>query len=588
MSLPPRPPYLLLDDARPGGAVARLYREPVEVVSAATPEEVPAALERVRAGVRTGLWAAGWLAYGAGHAFEPASPPDPAKGPLLWFGLFGGYEAVADVPAMLPEADGAWIGPVEPGITFEDYAERFGRVAALIRAGDLYQANLSFRAQAPFLGDPAALYAGIRARGGAGWGAVADLGDRALVSASPELFFALSAEGRLTCRPMKGTAPRGDTREADEAAARTLAGDPKQRAENLMIVDLIRNDLARVAVPGSVAVPELFAVERYPTVFQMVSGVEARLAPGRDAIDVLAALFPCGSVTGAPKVRATQAIAEVEADARDVYTGAIGYLDPATGSDSGAAQFSVAIRTLEIAGDRATLGLGSAVVADSDCGAEWDECLAKARFLGDGVARFDLIETMAFDPDEGVLRLERHLERLKASADALGFAFDRHGARNDLQAATFRLRGAARLRLLLSPAGSVAVEVGPAPARPEGPVAVRAVPLPVDARDLRLRHKTSRRGFYDEARRRAGTWEVAFVDDHGFLTEGSFTSLFVERDGGLVTPPLARGLLPGILRAELLEAGRAVEGDLRPGDLEGGFFVGNALRGLVPARLMPQ
>jgi len=579
---------VLLDDARPGGAVARLYRDPVELVEARTPVDVLPALERVRRGVDGGLWAAGYLAYGAGPAFEAATPPDAGDGPLLWFGLFRGFEPVADVPAMLPDPAGAWIGEPVPGIGPDDYAERFERVAALIAAGDLYQANLSFRARADFLGDPLALYAGIRARGGAGWGAVVDLGNRALVSASPELFFALSAERRLSCRPMKGTAPRGHTPAEDAALARALAADPKQRAENLMIVDLVRNDLSRVAVPGSVAVPELFTVERYPTVLQMVSAVEAQLAPGRDAVDVLAALFPCGSVTGAPKVRATEAIAEIEADARGAYTGAIGYLDPPTSGRGVAAQFSVAIRTLEIAGGRAVLGLGSGLVADSDARAEWDECLAKGRFAGNGRPSFDLIETMAFDPEEGVLRLERHLARMRVSADRLGFAFDRHAARNDLQAATFRLRAAARVRLLLSPAGSIAVEVGPAPAQPEGPVTVAVVPLPVDGRDLRLRHKTSRRGFYDAARHAAGTWEVVFVDGQGFLTEGSFTSLFVERDGGLVTPPLSRGLLPGVLRAELLETGRAMEGDLTPEHLQGRFFVGNALRGLVPARFVTQ
>jgi len=593
MPLPP-PPMVLLDDARPGGGPARLYRDPVEVVRADTVDQVAGAVATLRAGLARGLWGAGWLAYGAGRAFDPALPFDPpsggADGPLLWFGLFRGWEPVADVAAALPEAAGARLGAMEPGLSFEDYAERFARVAELIRAGDAYQVNLSLRARGPFAGDPLALYADLRARGGGGWGGVVDAGDRTVLSFTPELFFRRDADGTLLCRPMKGTAPRGANPAADAAQAAALAADPKQRAENLMIVDLIRNDLARVAEPGSVAVPELFAVERYPTVHQMVSDVTARSLPGRDALDVLAALFPCGSVTGAPKVRAAEIIGEVEADGRGAYTGAIGCLDP-----DGSARFGVSIRTLEIAGQTATLGLGSGVVADSRARDEWDECLAKGAFLGgaapggdgrvDAAARFDLIETMAFDPEEGLLRLGRHLARLGASAAALGFAFDRHGAANELQAATIRLRQPARVRLLLSPLGRVAVEVQPPPPEPDVPVTVAVVPLPVRSADLRLRHKTSRRGFYDVARKRAGTWEVVFEDADGFLTEGSFTALFVPRDGRLLTPPLGRGLLAGVLRSELLEEGRAVEADVRACDLPKDFFVGNALRGLVPARL---
>jgi len=577
---PPAAPYVFLDDARPGAGPARLYRDPVEVLAARTPADVQVLLDRLRAALADGLWAAGWLGYGVGHALEPAIPPDDgAAGPLAWFGLFRGWEPVADRAELLPDPAGAWAGPFVPDIGPDEYRERFDRVQALIRAGDIYQANLSIRARAPFAGDPLALYARLRGGGGGGWGAVVDTGERALVSVSPELFFALDAEARVRCRPMKGTARRGATPAADAALARGLAADPKQRAENLMIVDLIRNDLSRVGASGSVTVPDLFRVEPYPTVHQMVSDVAARLAPGRDAFDLLAALFPCGSVTGAPKLRATQVIAEVEDGPRGAYTGAIGYLDP-----DGAAQFSVAIRTLEIADGRAALGLGSGLVADSDWRDEWDECLAKGAFARGGPAP-DLVETMAFDPEEGVLRLERHLARMKASADALGLGFDRHAARNDLQAATFRLRAPARVRLLLSPGGGMAVETGPMPPAPDGPVTVAVVPLPVPPRDLRLRHKTGDRGFYDRARAAAGTWEVVFVDPQGFLTEGSFTSLFVPRGPRLVTPPLSRGLLPGVLRNELIEQGRAEEGELRVEDLRQQFFVGNALRGLVRARL---
>jgi para-aminobenzoate synthetase/4-amino-4-deoxychorismate lyase len=232
----------------------------------------------------------------------------------------------------------------------------------------------------------------------------------------------------------------------------------------------------------------------------------------------------------------------------------------------------------------AAIGLGSGIVADSGAADEWRECLAKGAFLKNAGGRFDLIETMRFDPREGLMEIERHLARMKSSADALGFAFDRHGARNELQAATFRLRSGARVRLMLSRSGAISIETSALPEPPQEAI-VAIVKLPVDPADFRLRHKTSDRGFYDVARAAAGTFEVAFADNEGFLTEGSFTSLFVEREGSLLTPPLARGLLPGVLRAKLLESGEAAEAELRAEDLAGRFYVGNALRGLIPARL---
>jgi para-aminobenzoate synthetase/4-amino-4-deoxychorismate lyase len=396
-------------------------------------------------------------------------------------------------------------------------------------------------------------------------------GKQWLLSLSPELFFALH-DAKVTTRPMKGTAP-------PDADPKLLTHDPKQRAENLMIVDLLRNDLSRVAETGSVAVPELFRVERYPTVQQMTSTVTARLAKGRDAVDVISALFPCGSITGAPKIRAMEAIAEIERVTRDVYTGGIGRLDPA-----GDAAFNVAIRTLvlDVGNAEARLGLGSGIVADSVASSEWTECLAKGAFVP-STRRFDLIETMRFDRRDGLIRLDAHLARMKTSAHYFGFAFDRHAARNELQAATFRLREAARVRLLLGRAGHVAVEVRPLPPEPEGPVAVRIAPLPVEATDFRLRHKTTDRAFYDAAR--GNVFEVVFNDPEGQLTEGSFTNVFVERDGILLTPPLETGLLGGILRNELIAEGRAREADLRVDDLKQGFFIGNSLRGLLPAEL---
>lgn len=578
-------PFVLLDDARPGGASARLYQAPARVIEVHDIAAIGSALTDIRAAIAAGQHAAGYLAYEAAAAFEPVlGIPGSTIGPLLWFGLFDGFTEIesADMPALLPDPAGAWIGTPDLLIDRASYDAKLADILALITAGDLYQTNLTFPAVVPIEGNPLAIYAQLRARSGAGYGAVVSTGHETLLSLSPELFFALE-DGKLRCQPMKGTARRGDTQAQDDAITTALAADPKQRAENLMIVDLMRNDLSRVAVAGSVSVPQLFAVETYPTIHQMVSTVTADLAPGWDAIDVMAALFPCGSITGAPKIRAMEAIATIEQRARGPYTGAIGRFDP-----SGDAMFNVAIRTLLIRGgdDHALFGAGGGIVADSQADEEWDEARAKGGFLNDGPPGFDLIETMAFHPHTGIALLDRHLTRMKASANRFGFAFDRHAARNELQAATFRLKDPSRVRLLLAPSGAIAIESAPMRDAPADPVTVAVTPLPVDPADFRLRHKTSDRAFYDEARRAAGSFEVIFVDANGLLTEGSFTSIFAKRGDTLVTPTLScTGLLPGVLRAELLKRGEAVEGELRVDDLANGFFIGNALRGLIPARL---
>ena len=563
-------PFVLLDDARPGGR-ALLYSNPAETIETRDPGEVKACLARLR-----GRHAAGFLAYEAGHALEPklaplATRPRPQAPPLLWFGLFS-LPTPVDADTWLPDPDGAWIGRAAPRTSQSAYRRALAAVLEHIFAGDIYQANLTFQAEARTAGSPLALYAGLRRRARAGHGALIFTGTHWILSLSPELFFTVE-NGRVTTRPMKGTAPAG----ADPAA---LRDDPKQRAENLMIVDLLRNDLSRVAKPGSVRVPELFAVERYPTVLQMTSTVTAELEAGAGPVELIEAIYPCGSITGAPKIRAMEIIDGLEPEPRGVYCGAIGRLAP-----DGQAAFNVAIRTLTLkAGETvARLGLGSGIVADSRAGDEWAECLAKGAFV-ESQQRFDLIETMAFDPNEGIAELDRHLNRMKRSADALDFAFDRHLARNDLQAATFRA-GPSLIRLRLSRSGALAIELRDLPEPALEPVEVAIGPLPVASDDFRLAHKTSDRAFYDAARAESGAFEIVFRDESGFLTEGSFTSLFVRRGRKLLTPPLARGLLPGVLRERLIEEGEAEEADLVEADLVDGFLIGNSARGLIRAML---
>ncbi len=582
-------PFLLLDDARAEKAVpARLYRDPVAVVRADRASEVAGALDRLGEASRQKLHVAGYISYEAGLVMEPRLAgrlPDERSAPLLWFGLFEDYQAIPRdaVPDWLPPARSGWVGVPEPLENFTAYRAAFDRVQAHIHSGDIYQANLTFPTRLAAAGNPLAIYAALRERARAGYGGVIFDGRNWLLSCSPELFFTIR-DGRIVARPMKGTAPRSADAAEDGAIARQLASDPKQRAENLMIVDLLRNDLSRVAVAGSVQVPDRFTVESFPTVHQMTSTVCATLAPGRDAVDVIRAIFPCGSITGAPKIRAMEVISELEQRERGIYCGSMGRIDP-----DGDAAFNVAIRTLwSGSGDKALcLGLGSGIVADSDVRAEWRECLAKGEFahLQDERSRqIGLIETMRFEPDEGIIRLEAHLARMKASATALGFVFDRHAARNAIHGATFHWERPAKVRLLLAGNGDIAIELAPLPPAAESPLPCRVVPMQTVPDDFRLHHKTTDREIYAVPGLPSGLVPL-YADADGRLTESNIYSLFVERDGGLLTPPLERGVLPGILRAELIEQGRAQEADLTAADLADGFLLGNAVRGLLSAHL---
>ncbi|MBD3729093.1 MAG: aminodeoxychorismate synthase component I [Sphingomonadales bacterium] len=594
----PREPFVLLDDARTERAADGHYlAAPEQVFVARRAEDVARVLAQADAARReTGHTLAGYIAYEAGLALEERLAPladarSGAGGPLVWLGLFAQEQVIpaAEMEGWLAaRAEGtASLGPLSPQLSTGGYVAAFEALQEAIRAGDIYQANLTFPLAGGFRGDPLAVYAALRPAAGAGYSALVFDGSHWLLSLSPELFFRLNGSDAKV-KPMKGTRPRGRDAAEDAAFAEELAASVKDKAENLMIVDLMRNDLSRVAQAGSVKVDNPFAVESYPTVHQMVSSVRARLLPGKGAADLVRAIFPCGSITGAPKIRAMELIDAVERDARGPYCGAIGRID-----GDGNAAFNVAIRTLrltEVENQRgkAVLGVGSAIVADSEALPEWRECIVKGSFARQRAGGFDLIETMRFCPEKGIELLELHLERIKASAAELGFAFDRHAARNQIHALCFELESEAKLRLLLARSGAIALEAAPLPRAADGPLSCIALPLPVDEGDWRLRHKSSDRAFYEAAldmARSADAGEALLVREDGLVTEGSFTNIFLRRDGQLLTPPVRLGLLPGVLRRRLIEQGEAVEAELTLGDLADGFLLGNALRGLMEAKL---
>ena len=603
LPLEPLQPFALFEDARgPEAGPARLLTRLEKSIAVRHPAELEPALEAVRAALNEGLHVGGWLAYEAGMLLEPRLAPcfrAPEGEPLAWFGLFRECRLVAPL-----EAETWWRGqrpappsaPAVPRMSEAAYTDAARRVADYIAAGDVYQINLTFPADYAFEGSPLGLYRRLREAQRPRHAACLWTGRRWLLSLSPELFFALE-DGRLTARPMKGTSARRPAAPEDAAAAAALAGDEKNRAENLMIVDLLRNDLSRVAAPGSVRVPALFTVEAYPTVHQMTSTVTAELAEGLDAIDVLRRLFPCGSITGAPKIRAMEIISELEPFPRGVYTGSIGWLAPGENGKPGDACFNVAIRTLLLTGpSKARLGLGSGFVADSAPAAEWQECLLKGRFLAADQPPFDLIETLAWHPgtghsDTGYARLDRHLLRLESSARYWGFAVNTAGWRAALEEAARHFTGPTRVRLLAARFGGCAVQAAPLPPAPAQPIKVALADVAVNPDDPFRLHKTTHRRMLDAARQRlasqTGCFDVLFLNTRGEVTEGSFTNVFLERDGFLLTPPLASGLLPGVLREELLEQGRAREAVLTPEDLKTGrLYLGNSLRGLMAAEMV--
>ncbi len=583
---------VLLHDAAHGQWLS--FRQPALVLAAHALPEVLPALRQAEALVEAhGLYAAGFISYEAAPAFDPSFQvrlADPDF-PLLWLGLYPAPEVVA--PPM-PSAGALPLGGEwAPSVTRAEYAAAIDSVQAHIARGDTYQVNYTFRLRRAFAGDPLALFAALAQAQQAAYAAYVDLGRYAICSASPELFFVRDGR-RVTAKPMKGTAARGRWSAEDRAKAAWLRGSEKNRAENVMIVDMLRNDLGRVAQVGSVRVPRLFEVERYPTVWQMTSTIEAETYVS--TTDLLAALFPCASITGAPKTRTTHLIAELERDPRRIYTGCIGFLAP------GRAQFNVAIRTVLVdrASAQAEYGVGGGIVWDSNAADEYDECRDKARVLSEPRPAFALFETLLWSPGQtaqpavhagGYWLLDDHLRRLERSAEYFGFALRPGEPRARLEALSETLAGGAfRVRLQLEADGEIKLTTQPlahgggqslAAADSAPAVRLRLAPAPVDSSQRWLFHKTTRRQVYESAQAaHPGFDDVLLWNERSEATETAIGNLVARLDGRLVTPPLACGLLPGTLRGHLLDQGEIVEHVLRLDQLAGvELYRINALRG---------
>ncbi len=599
------------------GQWTRLFTAPLRVCVAHHATEVPRLFAEIERAVAAGLSAAGFFSYECGIAFEPKAGMRPARaGQLLaWLGIYErGY--------VFDHQRGEFVDGVPPGLDLPressaaqpnllcadagfalaeaDYARRIAAIHALIRAGDVYQLNFTapFRIHAP--GSAADLYARLRARQPAAYGAFlhAQEGQR-ILSFSPELFFRIDPDNgdprkrRITTRPMKGTARRGRATREDREIAEWLRNDAKNRSENLMIVDLVRNDLGRVAEFGSVRAEKLFAVQRLPTLWQMTSTITANLRADAGFHAIFRALFPCGSVTGAPKVRAMQLIAELEDEPRGVYTGAIGFFSPHQ------TVFNVAIRTLELERERGTMGVGSGIVIDSDAAAEYRECLLKAEFLTrlDQAEEISLLETMLWDG--GYPLLDLHLDRLADSADYFGIPCKREAVKAALEeyARGFTGRDARKVRLLVDCKRAIQITAEPLVLHPRAALVAgqpstdrigrtRIALQRTDPADPLLFHKTTHRPLYarafDEALR-DGFDDVLFLNTRREVTEGAISNVFIEKDGRWLTPPIECGLLPGVYRRYLLairpeiEQRVLYENDLRSAHA---IYLANSVRGL--------
>lgn len=580
------------DDLRAGTAL--LFSRPREVLIARRPAEVIHVLEQVESATEAGRWAFGYVSYESAGAFDPSlvvHPTSPDSLPLAWFAL---TDAPASVPPIdtsasaAPAADGPSPGVRWwPGWTPDEHRRDVDRIRSRIERGDTYQCNLTVRMHGRLTGDPLDLYANLATGQRGAYNAYLDLGQQVIASASPELFFERCGD-ELVLRPMKGTAARGRTTTEDQRQAHLLSTSTKERAENIMIVDLIRNDASRVAELGGVSVEALCEVERYETVFQLTSTVLARLRRDVGLVELFRVLFPSGSVTGTPKVSTMALIRELEETPRGVYCGAVGFVAPPDATVR--ARFNVAIRTA--VADRSSgaveYGVGGGITWSSDPAAEHQEVLDKTAVLHRRHREFELLETLRYEPGLGLRNRDRHLARLADSAAYFRFRADQVSTALPELEARLAVGGPARVRLRLSRAGQLSMDVLPLPVS-SGVVALAVDHEPVDSTSSWLYHKTSLREPYESRQRRhPEADDVIMVNERGELTETAIASLAVHLDGRWWTPELSSGCLPGVERGRLLVSGELTERVLTLADLERttDLAVVSSLRGWRPAVLL--
>jgi len=502
-----------------------------------------------------GLYAAGFISYEASLAFDTAlKVRKPSSFPLLWFGLYEHPDVIelSHTPSMTAHIPIHWT----PSVNRAAYYETIARIKEYIANGETYQVNYTFRMCTPFTADPWPFFLRISQVQRAEYAAYIDTDRFAICSASPELFFRLNGN-KLMSRPMKGTAPRGHTLSEDKAQAKWLYNSEKNRAENIMIVDMIRNDIGHIAKTGSVEASHLFNIERYPTIWQMTSTVTAESAAS--VCEIMTALFPCASITGAPKPHTTEIIARLETTPRNIYTGCIGFITPGR-----KAQFNVAIRTVLIDKEmkQAEYGVGGGIVWDSESKDEYEECQIKALVLMERQLEFSLFETILWTPNEGYFLLDYHLRRISDSAEYFGIPVNIVNVRGKLKKTADSFpRCPHKVRMLVSQDGSISCEsVHITDNIQTRPVRIRMAPKAVDSSNIFLYHKTTNRDVYNSARTDSTDCDdILLWNERGEVTETTIANIVVKLDNELVTPPVSCGLLPGTYRAWMIDQGKVKE-----------------------------
>ncbi|NPC58164.1 aminodeoxychorismate synthase component I [Caenimonas sp. S4] len=571
----------LIDFAVPYAGVRPLrfaFAAPEQELVAQRPCEVLRVLDTVEDLARRGFWCVGYLRYEAAAAFDRNVAVHAPDGPLAYFSV---HRSPAPFPDMARDIDRVvhWKRTIDR----QDFDRSIARIHAAIEAGEVYQVNYTGALAADYLGDPFDLFCALRRSQPRSNAAFIATAEENVLSLSPELFFDWDG-ATLTCAPMKGTAPRGLTPEIDLRNARELRVSAKERAENVMIVDLVRNDVSRIAELGSVQVTRLFECQAWPTVWQMVSQVEARTQQGTTLAQVFRSLFPCGSITGAPKLRAMHWIRNLEHGRRGVYCGAVGVIQP-----GGSARFNVPIRTVTIRDGHASCGIGSGITWGSATQSEWSEWGHKSSFLDQASQPFQLLQTLRLDI--GKFRsLEMHLDRLAWASANFGFRFDRDSVRQKVvETAGDASVTDARVRICLDCRGIAKVEIFPLPPVPEKTPTVRLATHSICAPSAFLRHKTTRREHYEQFESdAAGAFDCLLWNPQGEVTEFTRGSVVIERSNGeRVTPPLSSCLLDGVGRALAIAAGQVNEDIVKVAELADArrlWFV-NSLRGWVEVRL---
>ncbi len=537
-----------------------------------------------------GYWLAGYFSYEFGYFLEEAHRllRRKSKTPLAWVGVcnkpieISSKEKINQKCSCLPSS-GSWyeVKNIRPNISPREYAQKIKKIKHYLEQGLTYQVNFTFKEKFKFSGNPINLYLRLRQAQPTAYSALINTGDEQILSLSPELFFRINKEKIIT-RPMKGTIKRGVTHQEDSQVKADLKVSKKVRAENLMIVDLLRNDLGRIS--KLVRAPKLFNIERHKTLYQMTSTIEGKLKKNLRLKEVFSSLFPCGSVTGAPKIKTIELIKRLEKEPRGIYTGAIGYIAP-----EGRSCFNVAIRTIKLKKGRGELGVGGGIVYDSKAKDEYAEALLKAKFFQDSTIKIGLIESILWDKDKGYYLLDLHLKRLRKSAQYFSYPYSEKEIKKKLKETAKNENRNLKVRLVLSSKGNINIKKEPV-LEIKTPAKIRISKRSVNPDDSFLYHKTTRRAFYDQERKKGlakGYFETIFLNQRGELSEGTITNLFILKGRTLYTPAVKSGLLPGVLREYLLSSGEAKEKVLYLEDLKKAdkIYLGNSVRGLIKAKL---